>query len=383
MNIDDHISTLLFKTIIGTTTPDEEGQLAQWRSLKPEHEALYQRMLSHEHIDQLLRRRALTDTSRQLHDMQRWLGLERKHRMGWKRWAAAAAVVVVVACSATLMWMQHEQSRTAQVASLLSTDRTTIAPGESKALLTMPGGRQVALGTKAGRNEPSLLDRVVAAVDGGAAKQLCLDIPRGGEFKIVLEDSTEVWLNSESQLVYPEKFGESERRVTVKGEAYFKVAHDASRPFRVETDGQLVTVHGTEFNVRSRHEDNIVYTTLVKGSIALARKDGSGQLMLQPGHQSQFDKTDATTHVRAVDADVVTSWRYGKFVFENLNLEQVMQELSRWYNFSYQFRQESMRKIEFMGSIPRYSDFATALAILETSGGIHFIVNGNKVVVTK
>ena len=100
--------------------------------------------------------------------------------------------------------------------------------------------------------------------------------------------------------------------------------------------------------------------------------------MLRPGHQSQFSKQDASTTVRTVNAEMVTSWRYGKFVFENQTLEEIMQELSRWYNFEYEFSNNDLKQIEFMGSIPRYSQFDTALTILEKSGGIHFKRQGNK-----
>lgn len=195
-----------------------------------------------------------------------------------------------------------------------------------------------------------------------------------------LEDGSEVWLNSASQLVYPEHFASAERRVKVKGEAYFKVAKDSERPFYVETDGQLVRVYGTQFNVRSYNEDSDVKTTLVEGSIALSKMSGNGgEVLLTPGHQSSFKKSSEVLSVHSVDTDVVTCWRNGKFVFENQDLESIMQDLSRWYNFDYSFANAKLKKIVFMGSIPRYAEFSTALAIIEKSGGIKFKVTGNKV----
>lgn len=255
-------------------------------------------------------------------------------------------------------------------------------PGENKAILTLTDGRQIALGEKVGKEKPSLLDKAIAKITG-SQKHLCLDIPRGGEFKIVLEDSTVVWLNSETQLIYPEKFAENERRVIVKGEAFFKVAHESNRPFKVETDGQLVTVHGTQFNVKSYKEDKKILTTLLEGSISLSRKGNNSEVLLSPGHQSQFDKQTSSMNVKSVNAEMVASWRLGKFVFENQTLEEIMQELSRWYSFEYDFANADLKKIEFMGSIPRYSKFTTALTILEKSGNIHFKVHGKHLIVTK
>lgn len=382
----EHISALLLKKIIGSLSPEEETELETWRDEAEPHRRLYKQITDHQHVEQLLRQRDMVNTERPLADMNRRIAGMHHHPAtahSWRRWAAAASLLALVASGTAWMWHEHSAREQREVAVLMAPQTgRDIVPGQKKGVLTLPDGRQIALGDKAGKDEPSLLDRALARL-GGTEKQLCLDIPRGGEFKVVLEDSTEVWLNSESRLVYPEHFADNERCVTVSGEAYFKVTHDSKRPFRVETDGQMVTVHGTEFNVKSYKEDTKVYTTLVEGSISLRRKDGSGEVMLQPNHQSLFDKTDATTNVRTVNADVVTSWRYGKFIFENQTLEEIMQELSRWYSFDYEFAHADLKKIEFMGSIPRYAKFATALAILENCGGIHFKTVGNKVIINR
>lgn len=381
----EHISSLLFKKIIGSISPDEEMELTAWRHEKQEHEALYQQILDHQYIEQQLQQRYMVNTKRPLADMQRRLGAihPTKATSTWQRWTIAASVLAFI-CLGTIWSLSHqEQKERQEVAALLSPNNEGgILPGEKKAILTLTNGRQIALGEKVGKDKPSLLDKAIAKISG-KKEQLCLDIPRGGEFKITLEDSTEVWLNSESQLIYPENFSDNERKVIVKGEAYFKVAHESNRPFRVETDGQVVTVHGTQFNIKSYKEDRKVLTTLVEGSISLSRKDNSGEIMLRPNHQSQFDKQDATTNVKTVNAEMVASWRFGKFVFENQTLEEIMQELSRWYSFEYEFTNADLKKIEFMGSIPRYSKFTTALTILEKSGDIHFKLSGNKLRIMK
>ena len=94
-----------------------------------------------------------------------------------------------------------------------------------------------------------------------------LPTPRGGEFRNTLEDSTEVWLNADSRLTYPETFDGSQRRVTLEGEAYFKVAKDATKPFVVVSGSQEVRVYGTEFNVCAYSDEKDIRTTLVEGSI--------------------------------------------------------------------------------------------------------------------
>lgn len=213
--------------------------------------------------------------------------------------------------------------------------------------------------------------------------RLCLDVPRGGEFKIILEDSTEVWLNSESTLSYPEVFSPTERRVRVTGEAYFAVKTDAKRPFYVETDRLTVKVYGTAFNVRAYADDPFIYTTLERGSISITRTDiSSGEVLLSPGHQALLNREDLKLNMRTVDPQVITGWRHGRFVFEEQPLASIMRDLSRWYDFDYEFESPELEQIIFMGSIPRYADFATAISIIEMSGGLHFTTQDGKVIIS-
>ena len=210
-----------------------------------------------------------------------------------------------------------------------------------------------------------------------------LSTPARRTFHVTLADGTEVWLNAESQLVYPETFAGDERRVAVSGEAYFKVAKDSLRPFYVETGGMEVRVYGTEFNIQAYGDDAHVYTTLVKGSIALKPLRGSGgELVLTPGHQAVSRTDDQATFVRPVNAAAVASWHEGRFSFEEQTLGQIMQTLSRWYAFEYEFADPSLESTVFKGSAPRYGDLAEVLSILEKSGGIAFGVKGEKIIIT-
>ena len=162
----------------------------------------------------------------------------------------------------------------------------------------------------------------------------------------------------------------------MSGEAYFHVARNEQQPFIVEADGQAVRVLGTEFNVRSYAEDADVQTTLVSGSIALQPIGaGDAQLLLTPGHQAVFSKTEHDIQVHSVDTEVATSWKDGKFVFENQTLEQIMLTLARWYDFTYDFADRRAAQTVFMGRTPRYADFADVIAILESSGGLHLKVD--------
>ena len=395
-DITQRIPALIYKHIVGGMTPDERAELNSWISQSPENQALFDRMTNLNHLQQEMSQRAAVDTRRPLSDMEARIEREMKrhhaaqqtHAVGrtMRRWAAVAAVAVLVAGVGITSYRLGLSQADRQTATELTAKEATITHGETKAVLTLSNGETVELGSDTQKNK-TMIHQLLAKDEATQEQEkqtamLNLKTPRGGEFKVTLEDGTEVWLNAMSQLQYPETFDAAERRVAVTGEAYFKVAKDASRPFYVESAGQLIRVYGTEFNINSYEEDANVYTTLVSGSIALSPLGGNGsEIMLRPGHQAVFDKLDVSSSIRTVDTHVVTSWRNGKFVFENQSLEQIMITLSRWYDFKFEFQDMRLRNTIFMGSVPRYGEFSDILSILEKSGGIRFTQQGKTILI--
>lgn len=377
----EHISRILYRKITGCATDDDERQLQEWLAEDEANRQLMDEMSDMGHLETEYRRRKAVNTERAMNDMYARIGERRKSRIRTilMRLVEMAAVAVLTLGIYTI-YQKHWQ---AQPTANVEAGGVRIVHGSTKATLKIDNGETIQLDENTEKNR-QLLAAANASTNTVQPRQCELETPRGGEFKIMLEDSTEVWLNASSRLVYPESFGNNERRVAVVGEAYFKVAKDASRPFYVEADGQVVRVYGTEFNVNNYPESHSVTTTLVKGSIALQKASGNGaELMLTPGRQALFDKASEATSVRNVDTHVVTSWREGRFVFEDQTLEQIMQTLSRWYDFDYAFSDTSIAQTLFMGSVPRYGEFSDVLAIIEKSGGLKFMQKGRTIIISK
>lgn len=383
---DEHIPYLICRKLIGTITAEEEALLEKWRQLNDSNRAAYGRMMQKECVNIELHRLDISDYHRPLADMQRRIAAEENqailgsapsHRSAamYKLVAAAAAVLLFVFIGTR--WWHNDEGDSAGVTATV--EKTEITPGHTQAVLTLDNGETVNLGVDSMRNSKMIAE----AQKGEEFTYSTMQTPRGGEFKVMLEDGTEVWLNADTRLRYPKKFSGSERRVEVDGEAYFKVAPDSERPFYVVSGTQEIKVYGTEFNVTSYGDEPAVYTTLVKGSISLKIIGGNGsELMLTPGHQAVVDKGQSTARVKTVDTEVVTSWRSGTFVFEDQTLEQIMRTLSRWYDFDYEFADKSVASIVFMGSIPRYGSFAEVADIFKKMGGIRLRQQGSKVVIT-
>lgn len=378
----NRISQLLLKRLTGPLSEQETSELESWAAESAANRDLYNRLTDpsqlKEHMD-LLR---MVDTDRACEDMQaRVDAILRPRRM--LRYAAAAAAVIVAAGALLFFRPQlhtgHVSTPAVAMTDTISVDE--IRHGVTRALLTDASGHSVVLN----ESDTSVVASEYLTPRAETREQdLCLNVPRGGEFKIQLEDGTEVWLNSDSRLYYPQQFSESDRKVRVEGEAYFAVATDSLRPFYVQAGTQVIRVYGTSFNVRSYPEEGEVATTLESGSVALSRYGSqSTELYLTPGHQAIFNLADSKVRVNPVDTEVVTSWKNGRFVFENQTLLRIMQDLSRWYNFDYEFADPSLEHEVFMGSIPRYSDFTTAIAILEKCGGIRFSTSDGRVLLTR
>ena len=324
--------------------------------------------------------------------------LERIHSEKKSRflWFKNVAAILIVGLFVTLSYYLYDSN--VKYKALLAKQETeqylaSIRHGETKATLTTDSGKKVVLGSSVESNEKAINslkkesnNTVVIkekSIDADRIAINNLEIPRGGEFHIILEDSTEVWLNAESSLKYPDHFKDDCREVEITGEAYFKVAKDAKRPFYVNTAGHKVMVYGTEFNIFSYDDEQYVYTTLVSGSISLQPNDNSNtELFLTPGHQAIYAKEDNSTFVQPVKTDVVTSWKDGMFVFENKTLEQIMRQLSRWYDFTYKFKDAKVANTEFMGKVPRYGKFGDVLDILEKSGNLKFEVNKRQIMIS-
>lgn len=383
----EYISHLLYHLIIGDISDAGRRDLADWAAENEYNRRVLERLQDKDYLLREYRRIRAVDPRRAMKDMESRIAAPQPFiRRPWSRVriitlsvaGLAAAIVLLFGFYTYYQKLTPEKPKAivAQVAS------SKITHGSTQAVLTLENGDTLHLGSSAKDNAAKMAEGH-SVFSGGHAK-LSVSTPRGGEFKITLEDGTEVWLNAETQLRYPERFGDGERRVAVTGEAFFKVAKDSKRPFYVETAGQVVRVYGTEFNVHAYPEDKSVATTLVEGSIALQAVSGNGsQLMLTPGHQALFDKLSHEASVKSVDTEVVTSWRSGSFVFENQNLGDIMQTLSRWYDFDYKFADASLAHTEFMGSIPRYGEFADVVEILETSGGLKFRIKGRTVIISR
>jgi len=263
----------------------------------------------------------------------------------------------------------------------------SIVPGSAKAMLSLSGritplsegtakvvykSRGVTIRTQA---NGTMVFMANDADSAEASKLNTLTTPNGGEYRVTLSDGSVVMLNAGSKLIFPTDFRGAERKVTVSGEAFFKVAKNPLKPFIVNVEGDEIKVLGTEFNVSSYPEDEGTLTTLLEGSVQFANANG-GQVVLKPNQQviSHHGKLD----LQDVSAEDFNAWIKGEFLFNDVPLSVVMQKIARWYNVEADVKSIPQKNLYI--KISRKADIDEVLEIISKATDCNFKIKENKIV---
>ena len=257
-----------------------------------------------------------------------------------------------------------------------------VQPGKKQAVLTLSSGQQVMLAdTIVHVNEKGMVisnfpdKELVYKIMNDTMKTETIyntvTVPRGGEYKLVLADGTIVWLNSDSHIRYPVTFSGNTRQVELEGEAYFEVAKDVERPFIVRMNEYNVRVTGTQFNVRNYSNESLA-TTLVEGGVQIERKGKVDRL--RPGQQAVLENNEI--RIRVVNVEEQVAWRHGAFGFTQCRLENIMEELARWYDVDVFYMNQQVKDYHFSAWFKRSSSINEVINILEKTKKISLDLKG-------
>jgi ferric-dicitrate binding protein FerR (iron transport regulator) len=396
MNKSKAISRLLFKYLKGTLTTDEAIKLDEWRKQLPENQELFDRLSNEAMIDgstheqaspKHLEERIFSKISAQIPELE-----GNVVRMSSNRWkyAAAAAIIVLFVSAGIVMLTTTKRQSIPMAKTEIRQDDDVAAPEGNFASIILADGEKVDLnnssnGTLASQGKMEVIKTdegliVYKAATGkvsGAIQLNTLSNPKGSNvIGMILEDGTKVWLNAGSSLTYPVAFIGNERKVAITGEAYFEVAKNKSKPFKVTRGGMEVKVLGTHFNVNAFSDDPNMKVTLLEGSVKISSGKASG--LLHPGQQAKIKDDDIKVQ-SDINLDQVMAWKNGYFSFEKASVDEVMREIARWYNIEVVY-EGKIPDEHFGGDLRRNSRLSSVLKVLEKSG-VKFRIEGNKVTV--
>jgi transmembrane sensor len=192
---------------------------------------------------------------------------------------------------------------------------------------------------------------------------------KGSVSKVILPDSSVIFLNSGSEIKYSAYHHGKSRQVYLKGEAMFKVKNIHNTPFVVHTDIYDVNVTGTEFNVRAYPDDKIVETTLKKGSVTITSSEDHAinhNIALRPGEQMVYNREQQSINVEKVNTDLYTSWEEESFTFNKLSLAELVVLIERKYNVSISIKNSEILNYHYSGTINKESIYELLDIIKET-----------------
>ena len=380
------IAKLLARQRAGQITDEEVRELEAWKGKLPENEELFLRWQKGDFFSGEYAKYKEIDVSRAKDIMQK--RIDRERRAGWRlrvlRISVAAAVVLLAVGSFYFFKGEGDGKRdTVPSIALISAQRPTLKLNDGSVVLldSVAAGFEEEGVTVSRRGGSTLAYLAGDTLGSGTLAYNTLNVPKGAEFNLVLADGTQVWLNAESKLKYPVVFGSEERVVELEGEGFFKVSKDASRPFRVKTKSQVVEVLGTEFNVRD-YPGKPLAVTLVQGCVSVREnREDAEEILLEPGENASWRET-GTLVVEKVDVRSYVAWKDGFFFYNDARLEDMLDELGRWYDFSVFYENPSVKDMRFKFWVNREEPPEKLVERLRELGILEVRWNGKSLVVS-
>lgn len=307
----------------------------------------------------------------------------------WLKLGVAAAMMVFVGFGA-YVFMKQDKNTVAKKNIAKAKPAHDVLPGGNKAVLILANGKTITLDSvkngllaKEGSahirktRDGQLVYQTGNDDDGTSADMNTVSTPRGGQYQLVLNDGSKVWLNSASSLSFPAVFKGKTREVEITGEAYFEVAKNAHMPFRVKVNNTVVEVLGTHFNIMAYNDEAVMKTTLLEGSVKISNNQNTS--MLKPGQQAQLNQNGPIKVIDNPDADDAIAWKEGIFQFRDAGIEAVMRQAARWYDVQVSFAGKLPSK-EFTGRISRNVKASELMGMLKYMG-INFKIEDRHITV--
>jgi transmembrane sensor len=412
--MDQTIITIIQLYLEGhSLTDDQAALLQQWRQASPYNEEALQRLQNRSFITAAIQQRenALAGKEQNWQKLTALIATATSAAEGMpntvaymprRRWLTYAAAAVLLLGIGFIGWWTLRSPAPGQHTVKTKAHQPDIMPGRQGAWLTLADGSKKLLdslgnGIIADQKGTSIqLENGHIRYDASKAAAVqynTMTTPRGRTFRLTLPDGTQAWLNAASSITYPTAFTEKERKVTITGEVYFEVTHNAKKPFLVAIpNGAEVQVLGTHFNVNAYDDEDPVKTTLLEGVVRVVKHEIPTSLngqangkrepakaseftaVLKPGEQAVLSRGHSPRHGghaltidHSPDLDQVMAWKNGVFNFEDQTLEQVMKHVSRWYDIDIRYA-NGIPKIEFFGEMGRDVSLQKLLHFLERSG---------------
>ena len=379
------VAELVGKYLAGNLTEEERESLEKWVAASKERASWFEAVTREDYQRDKFARVREVDVNGGWRKVQR--GCFRRRRV-WTRLGRWAALILLPMLGACLVYLHGQRGVEER-----DEGREKIEIGSSKARLILADGKSITLeqqppgvlaecdGTRINlesehvtyENEEETHDEELVYNE--------LLVPKGGEYSLTLSDGTVVFLNAESRLRFPVRFGKSVREVELEGEGYFEVARDTNAEFVVRTRDMRVKVLGTVFNISAYENDDFTCATLVEGSVEVTDSETGKEVVLRPNEQALV--RDDGMFVEEVDVSYAVAWKDGRLRFQEKPLWEIMKIVSRWYDMEVEYGDEEVKDYAFGCNFNRHAAVEDLLAVFERTGTIDIDIQGTKVFISK
>lgn len=363
----------LIKEFLKNKSGEMPEELKKWIEESAEHKQLFEKTLNWNLLMKKIEQQQELDMGVE------WISLRKKLSKRFSKYSFNRIQIVLAASLSaaifviSLMVFNPHQPQKAEI----PFDGNAILPGKVMATLVTSNKKidldstmviEVLKGTVV---LDKLGKRLYDSEEIGTTKENKLITPRGGEYFIKLEDGTKIWLNSESELIYPEHFNSRFREIKISGEAYIEVAKNPFQPMYVVANNIKVKVLGTAFNISNYKNDTESSIALLEGSVQIESMNGTTLAQLTPNEQIVISNETGEMNVSEFDLQSVMAWRNNQFVFKNELLSSIIRKLERWYNIDIS-AEESLLKNRYSGMLYRHNTLEPIINILSKTNEMRF-----------
>ncbi len=367
-NLSHPIAELLFRSLRGELSEKEQETLDLWRSISEKNEAVYNKVHEEGYIDRELKifiegskkNTALWENIQKDYTQRQQTKKTVRKQFQKKRSLQISPSIAVIAIIIALFIVMTPYIMCQTIIDTLSAKALNIHPGNFKAKLYLEDGRTVELASIQqnpvieGVNATSARLTDATSPEEDRSTWQTIKIPRGATYSVQLSDSTEVFLNSESELHYPVYFTGKTREVRLKGEGFFKVVPNAKKPFIIHTDTIQVEILDASCNINTYHPERLEIA-VTEGEVMIRTKDNKKEWSVKSSQLASLYPDKQNIEIKQVDIWPYIAWKEGQLVFKNQRMEEIMEKLSRYYDITVEFQDPAIKGQRYSGTFKEQS----------------------------
>lgn len=379
------IRRIIVKSVLDKLTNEEKEILDNWCESSPRNQSFYRQVVAKTNVKQRYESYRHVDVEAAFRENQKRLRGKHTRHFRWRMLPYAAVVFVMIGLGYYLSLPEPTDMDEVPVMLSAGTKQAVLILADGKSIKLQEG---MEMKIMEGNSNIHIFDNRVnyqpEEKNQGIQEYNTVRVPLGGEYQLVLSDSTEVWLNAMSELRFPVVFQGDLREVYLSGEAFFKVKRDEARPFVVRTEWFDTRVLGTSFNVCAYREASLSHVTLCSGVVRVNdARQPEHVFELVPGEQMVYKQEDQSMDIHRVDPSIYMAWTTGFFQFENSTLEEVFDILQRWYRVKVIYQNDGVRGELFTGKFRRFDNMQIILDLLERVSDLEIEVKENVIWINK